>query len=245
MSIRRIVSNIKQIRSLIPNNTFLPHSVVSCAPHTQPTSHTKLSGLSLTRSHLSHLSRTRKLNTLPSNMAPISLSIRKATPADLAPVLALVRSAYRGESSRAGWTTEAELVDDQRIDEDGLLAKINEPFGAVLVAQDEAGDILACCEVLKQSDTVGYFGLFAVNPLRQAGGIGRTVLTAAEEYAKQTWGLTEMEMTVIWTREELIQYYIRRGYTLTEKTKPFPYAQLVGGKALRDDLYFSVLIKAL
>lgn len=178
-------------------------------------------------------------------MAPISLSIRKATPADLAAVLTLVRSAYRGESSRAGWTTEAELVDDQRIDEEGLLAKINEPFGAVLVAQDEAGDILACCEVLKQSDTVGYFGLFAVNPLRQAGGIGRTVLTAAEEYAKQTWGLTEMKMTVIWTREELIQYYIRRGYTLTEKTEPFPYAQLVGGKALRDDLYFSVLIKAL
>ncbi|PKK47538.1 hypothetical protein CI102_5645 [Trichoderma harzianum] len=245
MSIRRIVSNIKQIRSLRQNNNSLPHSVVSCAPHTQPTSHTKLPGLSLTRSHLSHLSRPHKLNTLPSKMAPISLSIRKATPADLAPVLALVRSAYRGESSRAGWTTEAELVDDQRIDEEGLVAKINEPFGAVLVAQDEAGDILACCEVLKQSDTVGYFGLFAVNPLRQAGGIGRTVLTAAEEYAKQTWGLTEMEMTVIWTREELIQYYIRRGYTLTEKTKPFPYAQLVGGKALRDDLYFSVLIKAL
>ncbi|KAL7907328.1 hypothetical protein GGI35DRAFT_470561 [Trichoderma velutinum] len=160
-------------------------------------------------------------------------------------VLTLVRSAYRGESSRAGWTTEAELVDDQRIDEEGLLAKINEPFGAVLVAHDEAGDILACCEVLKQSDTVAYFGLFAVNPLRQAGGIGRTVLTAAEEYAKQTWGISEMEMTVIWTREELIQYYVRRGYTLTEKTKPFPYAELVGGKALRDDLYFSVLIKAL
>ncbi|KAL7952019.1 acyl-CoA N-acyltransferase [Trichoderma barbatum] len=178
-------------------------------------------------------------------MAPISLSIRKATPADLPAILTLVRSAYRGESSRAGWTTEAELVDDQRIDEESLLMKINEPFGAVLVAHDEAGDLLACCEVLKQSDTLGYFGLFAVNPLRQAGGIGRTVLAAAEEYAKQAWGISEMEMSVIWTREELIQWYIRRGYSKTEKTKPFPYAQLVGGKALRDDLYFSVLIKAL
>ncbi|KAL7930785.1 acyl-CoA N-acyltransferase [Trichoderma chlorosporum] len=178
-------------------------------------------------------------------MAPISLSIREATPADVPVILALVRSAYRGESSRAGWTTEAGLVDDQRIDEAGLLAKINEPFGAVLVAQDDAGETVACCEILKQSDTLGYFGLFAVNPLRQAGGIGRTVLAAAEEYAKTTWGIKEIEMSVIWPREELIQYYIRRGYTLTQKTKPFPYAQLVGGKALRDDLYFSILIKAL
>jgi GNAT superfamily N-acetyltransferase len=179
-------------------------------------------------------------------MAPISLSpLRKATADDLPAVLALVRSAYRGESSRAGWTTEADLVDDQRIDEEGLLAKINEPFGAVLVSYDTAGDLMACCEVLKQSDTLGYFGLFAVNPLRQAGGIGRIILGEAEAYVKQTWGLSEMEMSVIWTREELIQYYIRRGYTKTEKTKPFPYAELVGGKALRDDLYFSVLVKAL
>lgn len=178
-------------------------------------------------------------------MAPISLSIRKAVPEDVPTVLALVRSAYRGDSSRAGWTTEADLVDDLRLNEEEALAKINEPFGAVLVAHDAAGDMIACCEVLKQNDTVGYFGLFAVNPLRQAGGIGRIVLARAEEYAKQTWGLSEMEMTVIWTREELIQFYVRRGYKKTEKKKPFPYDSLVGGKALRDDLYFSVLTKTL
>ncbi|KAL7815211.1 acyl-CoA N-acyltransferase [Trichoderma gracile] len=186
-------------------------------------------------------------------MAPISLSIRKATPNDLVPILTLVRSAYRGESSLRGWTSEATLVDDQRIDEKGLLAKINEPHGAVLVAYDNngnanengPGDIIACCELLKQSDTLGYFGLFAVNPLRQAGGIGKFVLSAAEEYARSMWGLRELEMSVIWTRAELIAWYVRRGYTVTEKRKPFPYAELVGGKALRDDLYFVVLIKAL
>lgn len=178
-------------------------------------------------------------------MAPISLSIRKATAADVPAILTLVRSAYRGESSRAGWTTEAGLVDDLRIDEKGLLTKINDPFGAVLVGHDEAGDLLACCELQKQNDSLGYFGLFAVNPLRQAGGIGRTVLAAAETYAKQTWGISELEMSVIWTREELIQWYIRRGYIKTEKTKPFPYTELIGGKALRDDLYFAILVKAL
>ncbi|KAH6605539.1 hypothetical protein Trco_004692 [Trichoderma cornu-damae] len=178
-------------------------------------------------------------------MAPISLPIRKATADDVPAILALVRSAYRGESSRAGWTTEADLVDDQRIDERGLLAKINEPFGALLVTHDEAGDLLACCELLKQSDTLGYFALFAVKPLRQAGGVGRAVLAEAEAYAKQTWGLAELELSVIWTREELIQWYIRRGYTKTGRTKPFPYAELVNGKAMRDDLYFSVLEKAL
>ncbi|RFU81656.1 regulator of g signaling superfamily [Trichoderma arundinaceum] len=168
-----------------------------------------------------------------------------STSGDVPAILELVRSAYRGDSSRAGWTTEADLVNDQRIDEKGLLAKINEPFGAVLVTHDEAGELLACCELLKQSDTLGYFGLFAVNPLRQAGGIGRKVLAEAEAYAKQTWGLNELEMSVIWTRDELIQWYIRRGYTKTEKTKPFPYGQLIDGKATRDDLYFSVLVKAL
>ncbi|TFA99674.1 hypothetical protein CCMA1212_008499 [Trichoderma ghanense] len=180
-------------------------------------------------------------------MAPISLSIRKATPNDLPPILTLVRSAYRGESSLRGWTSEATLVDDQRIDEKGLLAKINEAHGAVLVAHDdnEPSEVIACCELLKQSDTLGYFGLFAVNPLRQAGGIGKFVLAAAEEYAKGTLGVRELEMSVIWTRAELIAWYVRRGYTLTEKRKPFPYGELVGGKALRDDLYFVVLIKAL
>jgi GNAT superfamily N-acetyltransferase len=174
-----------------------------------------------------------------------TLTFRKAAPADVPALLPLIRSAYRGDSSREGWTHEADLVADERIDEEGLLVKINEPFGAVLLAFDEAGTLISCCEILKRDEVLGYFGLFAVNPKLQGGGIGKKVLAAAEAYAKDTLGLAKLEMSVIWTREELIAWYIRRGYEKTAETKPFPYEHLVNGSALRDDLYFSVLLKTL
>lgn len=178
-------------------------------------------------------------------MAQTKLTFRKAASEDVPAVLALVRSAYRGEASRAGWTTEADLINDQRIDETGVLKKINEPFGVILLAHDEAGALASCCELLKRDDDVAYFGLFAVDPTRQAGGIGRQVLAEAERYAKTTFAVKKLEMSVIWTREELIAWYIRRGYAKLDETRPFPYAELVGGKALRDDLHFNILVKAL
>src|SRR4051794_13241714 len=45
-----------------------------------------------------------------------AVMFREAGPADLGAIVALVESAYRGESSRAGWTTEADLLDGQRTD---------------------------------------------------------------------------------------------------------------------------------
>jgi GNAT superfamily N-acetyltransferase len=179
-------------------------------------------------------------------MAVSKLSFRKATPADVQIILPLVRSAYRGDDSRAGWTTEADLVADERIDAAGVLVKINEPNGALLLAYDDAGSLVACCEVLgKPSSGVAYFGLFAVTPRLQGGGIGRQVLEEAERFAREAWGVSTMEMCVIWTREELIAWYGRRGYRRTGETRPFPYKELVNGVALRDDLHFEVLEKDL
>ncbi|POR32202.1 Uncharacterized protein TPAR_07583 [Tolypocladium paradoxum] len=94
-------------------------------------------------------------------------------------------------------------------------------------------------------DYLAYFGLFAVDPTRHAGGIGRSILARAKAHARGTWGVRRLEMWVIWTREELISWYVRRGYTRTERTMPFPYAHLVNGRALRDDLHFAVLDKVL
>lgn len=176
----------------------------------------------------------------------MSLTFRKASPPDTLPLLTLIRSAYRGPSSRAGWTTEADLVADDRIDAPGLVSKITDPNGAVLVASDPAtGQTVACCEVLCREGGVAYFGLFAVDPKRQAGGVGRKVLEYAEAYAKKEWDARAMEMWVIWPRQELIAWYIRRGYKKTSRTAPFPYGHLVNGKALRDDLYFVTLEKEL
>ncbi|KAG5921547.1 hypothetical protein E4U42_005804 [Claviceps africana] len=183
------------------------------------------------------------------------VTCRRAVPADAAAVQRLVKSAYRGESSRAGWTTEADLVADDRIDVAGVLAKMRGP-GFVLVAHTHASDsdgdetapvLVGCCEVQVQAPDghVGYFGLFAVDPRRQGGGLGRTMLARAEHMAREELGVRTMEMSVIWTRGELIAWYVRRGYVETGRTAPFPYRQLINGKALRDDLYFVVLEKTL
>lgn len=174
-----------------------------------------------------------------------TLNYRKASASDVKKIRTLVQSAYRGESSRAGWTTEADLVGGERIDEEGLLEKITHPDGQVLLAFDSTGALAACCEILSKKGSVGYFGLFAVDPQRQAGGIGRMVLAQAEAVAKNDLGLGSLEMFVIWPRRELIDWYVRRGYTKTERTSPFPYNQYEHIQALRDDLHFIILEKRL
>lgn len=178
--------------------------------------------------------------------ARTTLTFRKATLADAAQVTVLVRSAYRGDSSRAGWTTEADLLSDNRIEEPEVVEKINNPNASVILAHDQDGVLAACCEVVRRDDgTVGQFGMFAVDPQRQAGGIGRQVLAEAEADAKRTFGLKTIEMLVIDVREELIAWYLRRGYEKTGRTKAFHYHALSEGQASRDDLQFIVLAKAI
>lgn len=176
-------------------------------------------------------------------MTTATSSFRTATASD-APVLAtLVRTAYRGG---VGWTTEAAFLNDERIDTAGVAEKISHPRGVVLVAvDDDQEEIVACCELVGRGDGLAYFGMFAVDPARQVGGLGRRVLAHAEDHARVVMGARTMEMTVIGQRHELIDWYVRRGYTVGEETRPFPYDHLVRGSALRDDLYFVVLTKAL
>lgn len=172
------------------------------------------------------------------------LQFRMAGVEDAAAVRALVFRAYRGESSRAGWTTEADLLADERIDVHEVSAKISAPNGLVLLAYaDDA--LVACCELLRKSEGVAYFGMFAVEPALQAAGIGRRVLAEAESTVRQRWHTGLLEMTVIGQRTELIDWYLRRGYALTDETRPFPFDEMVNGNALRDDLYFVVLAKKL
>jgi GNAT superfamily N-acetyltransferase len=178
-------------------------------------------------------------------MPQTELQLRRATPADVRILLPLIQSAYRGEESRKGWTTEADLVAVDRIDEAGLMAKITDPDGVILLATDVSGILVVCCELLKRDNGLGYFGLFAVDPQRQGAGLGKHILQMAENYARETLGVKRLEMMVIGIRTELIAWYIRRGYTMTEEKRPFPYEHLVNNQAgaTRNDLYFIVLVK--
>jgi ribosomal protein S18 acetylase RimI-like enzyme len=172
-----------------------------------------------------------------------ALSFRSATRADVPALVELVTSAYRGEVSRQGWTTEADLLEGNRIDPDVLLEDIERPRSRVIVAERD-GTMLACAHVAEE-DGAGYFGMFAVRPGLQGGGIGHAVLGEAERVAREEWRLPAMRMTVIDLRDSLIAFYQRRGYRRTGVHKPFPYGDPRFGIPKRDDLRFELLEKAL
>ncbi len=176
-------------------------------------------------------------------MMPADLNFRFATPADTDAIVALVESAYRGDASRAGWTTEADFLDGRRTGADDIGACLRRERSVILLAE-RAGqrDLLACALVCVE-DQAGYFGMFSVNPTQQGGGIGRAVLAEAERLVRHDWGLGAMRMTVIDIREELIAYYQRRGYRRTGIKKPFPYGDARFGLPKRDDLRFEILEK--
>ena len=177
-----------------------------------------------------------------------TLDFRTATEADIPMLIDLVTSAYRGDSSRQGWTTEADLLDGQRIDADMLRADLAPADSRILIAE-QAGAPIACAHLATSATDDGvptaYFGMFSVSPTAQGGGIGKAVLAEAERLARDALGAARMQMTVIDCRDELIAFYERRGYRRTGIRKPFPYGNPRYGLPKRPDLMFEILEKPL
>ena len=174
-----------------------------------------------------------------------NLTFRPATLADIPALVSLVTSAYRGDVSKQGWTTEADMLDGQRIDPEVLRQDIERPRSRVILAERlDAGDpVLLACVHVTEEDGAGYRGMFSVRPDGQGGGIGKQVMREAERYVREDLRLPAMRMTVIDIRDELIAFYERRGYRRTGITKPFPYGDERFGIPKRDDLRFEVLEK--
>ena len=172
-----------------------------------------------------------------------TLTFRRATADDIDAVVALVESAYRGDASRAGWTTEADLLDGRRTGADDIRACLDRARSVIVLAE-RGGQLVACAHVAVEDDA-GYFGMFSVVPTLQGAGVGKRVLAEAERIVRDEFGLARMRMTVIDVRDELIGFYQRRGYRRTGIHKPFPYGDERFGLPRRDDLRFEVLEKDL
>lgn len=172
------------------------------------------------------------------------LTFRAATERDVDRIVALVQSAYRGDDSRQGWTTEADLLDGQRTDADEVRSLIVPDRSSRILLGERGGALVASC-YLEDRRSHSYFGMFAVDPHTQGSGLGRQVLAEAERIAREEWRRGEQRMTVIRQREDLIAWYVRRGYRRTGILTPFPYSDERFGLPKRDDLAFEELRKSL
>jgi GNAT superfamily N-acetyltransferase len=173
----------------------------------------------------------------------MALDFRNAVAADAEQIVALVESAYRGEVSQQGWTTEADLLDGQRTDVQDVLRLLDTHKSQIVLAFDS--DALVGSAHIQLHDDGCHFGMFAVRPNLQGAGVGKALLAEGERRAVHHFAAAEMRMWVIWLRDSLIAFYLRRGYQLTHEREAFPYGDPQFGLPKRDDLYFVVLSKTL
>jgi len=156
-------------------------------------------------------------------MTEDDLRFRDAAPADLPTLHALIESAYRGESARAGWTHEADLIEGPRTSIAELSAIVADADSLLLVVE-RAGAIIGCVQLSRRAPDSAYLGMLTIDPGQQAGGLGKRLMVAAEAEAMRRFGARRMELTVVAGRVELIAFYERRGYAATGEIRPFPIA---------------------
>ena len=169
---------------------------------------------------------------------PDSATIRIATRDDLPVLHPVIERAYRGETARQGWTHEADLIiESARTDIPTLTAIIDDPAQRLLIGE-RGGRPIGCVHVSDMGDGLAYLGLLCVDPGLQDAGLGKRLVTAAEEVAREAFGARTMEMTVIDRRRELIAFYERRGYRVSGEKRPFPVP-------LDPPLVMDVLVKGL
>jgi len=174
-------------------------------------------------------------------MAPFfDPGIRIANLQDVAPISRVLNSAYRGEASKQGWTTEAHLIaGETRANENMLTEILLMPGSVMLVMENEQEEIIGTMNLQHHGNKL-YLGMLSISPGLQGKGSGKKLLKAAEEYARYQQ-MKSIYMTVITDRTELIDWYMRHGYVDTGERKPFPEDPMTG-KHMRE-LEFMVLEK--
>ena len=171
------------------------------------------------------------------------VELREASEAEYPDIIAMTNRAFREPAGQADWKVET-LVDGQRVDESLLRQDLAEPGARLLIWRGADGEHMGHVRLDDDGDGAWYLAMLTVRPDRQDAGLGRTLLAAAEDFARARGG-KRMRMTVVHQRPELIGWYERRGYALTGETEPFPYGDDRFGRPTQEGLYFDVLEKAL
>lgn len=152
------------------------------------------------------------------------LHFHKAELVDAQDIAELINSSYRGESSRAGWTTEADILDGLRTttQEVASIIKRDDAFVLVGVLRDQIVATICCERQDAYGRNIAHLGMIAVKPTLQNKGHGTAMIHAAEAMTFREWRVVGFHMAVITLREELIAFYERLGYARSGEFKNFP-----------------------
>jgi ribosomal protein S18 acetylase RimI-like enzyme len=132
---------------------------------------------------------------------PVDLHIRPATPADRPRLIPVINAAFAIET----------FLEGTRTDDERLAAMMQK--GEILLVEDSSGQILACIYA-ETHGTRGYLGMLAVNPARQRSGLGKRLLSAAEDHFRAK-GCEAVDISVLSLRPELLPIYRRLGFSET------------------------------
>jgi ribosomal protein S18 acetylase RimI-like enzyme len=135
-----------------------------------------------------------------------SIRVRAAREGDADAIVSIVNEAY---------LVEAFFVAGDRTH----VAEVRElaRAGQCYVAEDN-GRVVGCIEVATK-DGRGYFGMLAVSPAIQGRGLGRRLITFAEDTARAA-GCAVMDIKVVNVRGDLVRFYQSLGYRITG-TEPY------------------------
>lgn len=172
--------------------------------------------------------------------------LTSAAESDFHAIIDLINLAYRGSGAEASWNTESVFIEGPRLTEPLLREELAaKPHAHFLIHREHPNaPILGTVLLEPKPDNTWYLGLLTIHPSLQKKHLGRALLAAAEDFARQH-GAARIQMTVVNVRDTLISWYQRRGFTLTPETRPFPYHDERFGRPLRNDLHFVVLEKEL
>lgn len=155
----------------------------------------------------------------------MKLQLRVATLSDVQATSELVNNAYRPKSNLKGWTHESDLISGDRTGPDQIRSLFKAHSYVLLSLLNET--VIACVHV-EIEDDVAHIGMLATNPAIQGLGYGKQMLEFAETFSRKNFSVNKYLMKVLLARNELLEFYFRRGYKVTDTKYDYPIEAGVG-----------------